>query len=92
MSPKMTNFDFILPPSGGKTLRGFPWGKFFDRLNKPRLSCCQDSRGLLFLHFYSTRRFGCSINQAVWKGVHSATIAGTRIGTARERTTPEVKE
>ena len=29
MSPKMTNFDFILPPSGGKTLRGFPVGEVF---------------------------------------------------------------
>ena len=33
MSPKMTNSNFILPPSGGKTLRGFPAGKFFDRLS-----------------------------------------------------------
>ena len=32
MSPKMTNSNFILPPLGGKTLRGFPAGKIFDRL------------------------------------------------------------
>ena len=39
MSSEMTDFNFILPPEGGKTLRGFPGEKFFDclgRLRKPQ--------------------------------------------------------
>ena len=33
MSSEMTDFYFILPPLGGKTLRGLPAEKFSDRLD-----------------------------------------------------------
>ncbi len=48
----MTNFDFILPPSGGKALRGFPVEKIFRQsvyfllrtIDKPILAALRRSR------------------------------------------------